>query len=166
MDNADNRPEFYDGMERSLVVYDREKPPALVCEEDQKLVTVIKAVLNGMGFTAAGVSKVDEALKYLRFHLYRIVVVNELFNCSDPADNQVKVCLLALPMSVRRQSLVILTGSRFESMNPLEAFQQSVDAVINVAHMDDMGFIVKRTLDDQTGRYRIFQEYLRQAGRI
>ena len=51
-------------------------------------------------------------------------------------------------MPVRRHVVFFLIGERFETMNTLQAFQQSMHAVINPTELPNMKAILDKTLTE------------------
>ena len=76
---------------------------------------------------------------------YEVVVLEELFAATSPSENLSLPWLQNLPMPQRRHAVVVLIGPSFQSLNTLQAFQQSVHAVVNPSEIDNLGAIVQKT---------------------
>jgi len=53
-----------------------------------------------------------------------------------------------MPMSQRRHSTVILIGDNFQTFTPMQAFQQSVHAVINSSELFLLKQLIEKTIAD------------------
>ena len=66
-------------------------------------------------------------------------------------------------MNLRRHSAVVLLGDSFQTLNPMQAFQQSVHVVINSADFDNLENLFKKVVSDNDiflAPYRQVQERL------
>ena len=70
-----------------------------------------------------------------------------------------KPALLAMPMSQRRHATVILFGESFQTFTPLQAFQQSVHAVINSSEL----FLLKQLIEKAVADNTLFLNSFREA---
>ena len=75
---------------------------------------------------------------------YEVVVLEELFAATSPSENLSLPWLQNLPMPQRRHAVVVLIGPSFQSLNTLQAFQQSVHVVVNPSEIDSLGAIVQK----------------------
>ncbi|HSH94617.1 MAG TPA: hypothetical protein VK968_10770, partial [Roseimicrobium sp.] len=53
-----------------------------------------------------------------------------------------------MPMMNRRHSTIILVGPSFQSLHPMQAFQQSVHAVVNPDEIANLAQIVQKVTAD------------------
>jgi hypothetical protein len=58
--------------------------------------------------------------------------------------------LQAMPMSQRRLATVILFGDSFQTFTPMQAFQQSVHAVINSSELFLLKQLIEKAVADNT----------------
>jgi hypothetical protein len=63
-----------------------------------------------------------------------------------------------MPMNQRRHSTIILIGDSFETLNALQAFQQSVHGVINYSEMALLGQLVQKVVTDNNMFLNNFRE--------
>ena len=66
---------------------------------------------------------------------YQVVVLEEHFAAGNAPENRSLAFLQSAQMHLRRHCTVVLVGDSFTSFNPLEAFQQSVQLVVNRSEM-------------------------------
>jgi hypothetical protein len=102
----------------------------------------------------------------MRFQLFDVVVVNELFETANPAANEVLQYLTSQNMATRRGCVVALTGRGFVTGDNMAAFSQSVNIVINTDDVEEIGEIVRQGLADNASVYHVFHEMLRKDGKI
>ena len=107
----------------------------------------------------------EDILKQMRFHVFDMVVINELYDTSNPDLNNVLKYLDQLPMDTRRNMFVALVTDRFRTNDNMAAFNKSVNLVINPKNIDDCEKILKRAIADNTAFYRVYKETLMKFGR-
>jgi DNA-binding response OmpR family regulator len=142
-----------------------EEGTALVCEEDTQLKSAVSAILKELGYHVTEVPSARVALKRMRFHIYDVVVLNESFDATSPDVNDVLKYLQGLSMVVRRQTFVVLLSSRYQTMDNMASFYQSVNLVINPSNQADIRKILERGIESQVSFYRVFYEAQRKAGK-
>jgi hypothetical protein len=101
----------------------------------------------------------------MRFHVFNVVLVNELFDTANPEENDVLQYLENLNMTTRRQFFVALVSERYRTMDNMAAFNRSVNIVINLKSIGDVGKIVKQGVADNRAFYHVFQETLQKMGK-
>jgi len=85
-----------------------------------------------------------EALKYMTFQTFNVIVVNENFDMGKDGVNYVLQYLSGLPMSVRRQIFVVLISPTFATMDYMNTLNKSVNLIINIEEISEMGLILKK----------------------
>lgn len=138
---------------------------ALVCEPDPAVRERITRMLADMRYRTTEPERTRDAMKKARFHVYDLVVLNETFDTADPDANDLLRYFSALPMATRRQTFIVLMTSRFRTMDNMAAFNKSVNLVVNLSDMDDLGAIVQKGLEDHEAFYRVFRETLEKMGK-
>ena len=79
---------------------------------------------------------------------YQVIVIEELFAANGPQENTTLINLQHMPMALRRHATIILLGDSFQTMNALQAFQQSVHAVVNRAELSLLGQVIQKVVAD------------------
>src|SRR5665811_2106795 len=108
-----------------------EDKPALIAFSTPEWMEVAKTALHELGYkvhTAATHS--DFLVRFGQVH-YQIVIVEELFGANTLDENLTLKSLQTIPVNQRLLATVLLLGSSFQTFMPMEAFNQSVHAVIN-----------------------------------
>ncbi len=158
--------EPYDASDKPFDFIEEGIETALICEHDSSMRAKIADDLKKEGYYITEPPSAREALKSMRFHVYQLVVVNEIYETSDPGSNVVMQYLNRLPISIRRNIFVVLISSMFRTMDNMAAFNRSVNIIINEENIDDFGAIVKRGLTENEAFYHVFREVLRNTGHI
>ena len=94
----------------------------------------------------------DFLIRFSQFR-YEVVIVEELFAANSMAENATLATLQSMPMNQRRHAAIILFGTSFQTFTPMQAFQQSVHAVVNREELallgpNILGPIVQRVVAD------------------
>jgi len=120
--------------------------PALLALSNIDVLTMAKADLAGMGYKvhAAHTSEQFESRYYMVN--YEIVVIEETFAGSSTFDNPSLRLLQSMPMQFRRHAAIILVGESYETMNSMQAFGQSVHAVVNYADVANLSQVIQKTV--------------------
>lgn len=137
--------------------------PALLAFSTPELLDAAKTALTELGYkvhTAA--THGDFLVRFSQIH-YLVVVVEELFAANNIAENLTLQALQNMPMAQRRHTTVILFGDSFQTFTPLQAFQQSVHAVINSSELFLLKQLIEKAIADNTLFLHSFRESQAQA---
>jgi predicted Zn finger-like uncharacterized protein len=155
----------YDPLERPFDYLEEGIETALLCEHDLGVKQKIRKLLEQMDYHVVEAASARNALKYMRFHVYDLVVVNEAFEATNADSNHVLQYLSQLPIVVRRNMFIVLLGKGLRTTDNMLAFNKSVNLVINLKDMDDMEKILKGALKEHNAFYEVFMESLKKTGR-
>jgi CheY-like chemotaxis protein len=156
----------YDSSDRPFDFIEEEGLTAIVCEKDPRAQKTIVDALNLMDYQITVAESARDALKRMRYHVYDLVVVDELFDTSDPDTNGIMIYVERLPMATRRNMFVAMISNRYRTMDNMMAFNKSVNLIINMKNIEDIGKILSRSITDNELFYRIYKETLKETGRI
>ncbi|PID73954.1 MAG: hypothetical protein CSB33_01225 [Desulfobacterales bacterium] len=138
---------------------------AIICEHDPRLRAISRKAAESMGFVVVESASPRESLKQIRYHAFHLVVINELFGTRDPEMNHVMNYLAQLPMATRRRIFVCAVTERFRSGDKMQAFNRSVNVLINLEDMNDFGKILNQAILDNENFYRTYlEEFKRLKG--
>jgi len=73
--------------------------------------------------------------------------------------------LTQMPMVTRRNIFVALMGSNFKTLNNMQAFQKSVNVVINEKDLGKMEDVLKKSVSENEIFYKVFKETLHSMGK-
>jgi hypothetical protein len=133
--------------------------PALLAFSTPEWLEAAKTALTELGYkvhTAATHS--DFLIRFSQIH-YQVVILEELFAANNPGENLTLQALQNMPMNERRQATVILFGDSFQTFTPLQAFQQSVHAVISSSEL----FLLKQLIEKAVADNTLFLNSFREA---
>ena len=154
----------YDASEKPFDFVEEGVDTALVCEQDAGTKEKIHSALKSMGYHVTESPSARDALKYMRFHVFDLVVLDENFE-GDIDSNHVLQHLSHLPMNTRRNIFVVLMGSSCRTGDNVFAFNRSVNISINLENVGELEKILKRALSEHEDFYRVFKESLKKVGR-
>jgi len=139
---------------------------ALLCEADPAGREKLAEAVRSLGYRVTEAASARDALKKARFHVFDLVVVNELFDTDSPEANDVLTYFSSLPMVTRRRMFVVLVTERFRTMDNMAAFNKSVNLTLNVKNVEDAAAIIKKGVADHSAFYHVFKETLKKMGRL
>ena len=156
----------YDAGDKPFDFIEEEGLTALVCESNPLVQDTIARALELMEYQITKAESARDALKRMRYHNYDLFVVNESFDTDNPESNGVLLYLERLTMAVRRNMFIALISDRFRTMDNMMALNKSVNLIINIKNIEDIGKILSRGITDNEFFYRVFKSTLKEVGRI
>ncbi len=105
--------------------------PALLGVSTPEFIASCDSTLRELGYKVHTAANHDEFQSRYRQVPYHVIILEELFDCATPEENQSLQTLQWMPMPQRRHATMVLVGDQFQTMHALQAFNQSVHAVIN-----------------------------------
>ena len=156
----------YDASEKPFDFLEEGAETALLCEPDPAVRDKIRSALENMGYNVIQPESDRDALKQMRFHVFDLVVLSEVFSSKNPDENNVMKYLERLPMATRRKIFVVLATKRFRTMDNMAAFNKSVNIVVNTKNLDEIEKIIKSSLSDNTAFYCVFKDALVKTGKV
>lgn len=139
---------------------------ALVCERDEKILDKIRGVLEGLDYNVTEAESTRDALRYMRFHVFDLLAVNECFDGADIDSNHILQYVAHFPIITRRNIFVLLLSNEFRTGDRMMAFNKSVNLVVNVAEVDKLENFLKHAFKENEEFYAVLKESLRKLGRI
>lgn len=155
----------YDASEKPFDFVEEGAQTALLCEPDPDIRSKLKSALEDLGYHTTEPKIAIDALKQMRFHVFDVVVLNEMFGTQNPDVNNVHRYLDRLATETRRNIFVALITDRFRTSDNMQAFNKSVNVIINLKNIDDFQKILKVSIAENVAFYRVFGEALIKAGR-
>jgi hypothetical protein len=120
--------------------------PALLALSTPEWLAKVKAQLTALGYKVHAAANHEDFFARFGQVQYQVVVVEELFAATTPTENLTLPWLQALPMSHRRHTVILLLGPSFDSLNTMQAYQQSVHGVIHPSELESVGQIVQKVV--------------------
>ncbi|MCF8067274.1 MAG: zinc-ribbon domain-containing protein [Desulfobacterales bacterium] len=158
--------ESYDAGDKPFDFLEEGMKTALICEQDPELRAKISAAVKKMGYHTTEPDAVKDALKQMRFHVFDLIVLNELFGTSNPNENHIHRYIEQLGMVTRRHIYVSLLTKKFRTMDNMAAFNKSVNQIINLKNIDEFEKILTHGISDNERFYKPLMEALAATGHI
>src|SRR5213078_4207084 len=124
--------------------------PALLASSTPEWLEAARTALGELGYKVHTAATHGDFLIRFSQIRYQVVIVEELFAANDMAENLTLQALQNMPMNQRRHSTVILFGNSFQTFTPMQAFQQSVHAVINSSELFLLKQLIEKAVADNT----------------
>jgi hypothetical protein len=120
--------------------------PALLGLSNPEWIDAAKRALRELGYKSHAAATPAEFSTRFNQVRYQVVLVEELFAASKPEENLTLKWLQMMPVNLRRHATIILIGNSFRTFDPMQAFQQSVHAVINSAEVPMLRQLVEKAV--------------------
>ena len=137
--------------------------PALLAFSTPEWLDAAKTALTELGYKVHTAATHSDFLIRFSQVRYQVVVVEELFAANSVAENLTLQALQAMPLSQRRHSTLVLFGDSFQTFTPMQAFQQSVHAVINSSELFLLKQLIEKAVADNTLFLNSYREAQRRA---
>ena len=135
-----------------------EDKPALIAFSTPEWLDTTKAALNELGYKVHTAATHSDFLIRFSQARYQVVIVEELFGANTPEENLTLKALQNMPVNQRRHATVLLIGNTFQTFAPMEAFKQSVHAVINSSELFLLPQLVEKAVADNNTFRHSFRE--------
>lgn len=132
--------------------------PALIAFSTPEWLEEVKKALEQLGYkvhTAATHS--DFLVRFSQVH-YQVVILEERFAANNLEENLTLQAIQRMPVNQRRHATIILIGELFQTFTPMQAFQQSVHAVINSSELFLINQLLEKAVTDNQMFLHSFQE--------
>lgn len=157
---------IYDAEEKPFGFVDENIQTAMICEPDELIKKRIRPVLTQMGYQMTEAADPRMALRNMRYHVYDLIVVNEVFGATDPNANGILIYMERLGMAVRRNIFVALLSDRFRTMDQMMAFNKSVDLIVNLENLNELEKILTRGIRQKEAFYRVYKETMNKVRQV
>jgi CheY-like chemotaxis protein len=140
--------------------------PVLVGVTAPDLQQYVAGVLDQLGYKVHTAATHDEFLDRFSRVQYEVVVLEDNFMGTAPAENISLKTLQGMPMMLRRHATVFVIGDGFTTLDPMQAFQQSAHAVVNRIDVDKLMLVVQQVVNDNAiflSAYRDVQQRIAQG---
>lgn len=126
--------------------------PALLAFSTPEWLDQVRAALQELGYKVHTAATHSDFLIRFSQVRYQVVIIEERFAANSIEENQTLKALQHMPMNQRRHATTILVGDSFQTFTPMQAFQQSVHAVINSSEL----FLVKQLIEKSVSDNKMF----------
>lgn len=132
--------------------------PALLAFSTPEWLEAARTALNELGYKVHTAATHGDFLIRFSQVRYEVVIVEERFAANDITENLTLQTLQQMPMSQRRHATIILFGESFQTFTPMQAFQQSVHAVVNASELFLLKQLVEKAIADNTIFLKAYRE--------
>ena len=153
----------FDASERPFDYMRAGMKAALLCDYDEKVRQKVRPILERMNYHVVEPPSARNALKYMRFHVYDLIIVSETFEATGAESNPVLQYLENLPMYIRRSMFIVLLTDKFRTMDSMVAFNKSVNLVVNFEDTADMENILQAGLSEYEEFYQVFKDAVKRV---
>jgi CheY-like chemotaxis protein len=122
--------------------------PALVALSNPEWLEASKKILKELGYKIHVAATHPEFSTRFAQVRYQVVILDELFAANKPDENLTLKSLQAMPVNQRRHATIVLLGNSFKTFEPMQAFQNSVHAVINGAEIPMLKHLVEKAVTE------------------
>ena len=133
--------------------------PALLAFSTPEWLEAARTALAELGYKVHTAATHGDFLIRFSQVRYQVVILEELFAANSLEENLTLHALQQMSMSQRRHATVILFGNSFQTFTPMQAFQQSVHAVINASEL----FLLKQLIEKAIADNSLFLHSYREA---
>ena len=124
--------------------------PALLAFSTPEWLEEARTALTELGYKVHTAATHGDFLVRFTQARYQVAVIEERFAANDIAENQTLKEVQKMPMPQRRHCTFVLFGESFQTFTPMQAFQQSVHAVINSSELFLLKQLIEKTVADNT----------------
>jgi len=133
--------------------------PALLAFSTPEWLEAARSSLTELGFKVHTAATHGDFLIRFSQVRYQVVILEERFAANDISENLTLQALQHMPMNQRRHATIVLFGDSFQTFTPMQAFQQSVHAVINSSEL----FLLKQLIEKAVADNGLFLHAYREA---
>ena len=138
---------------------------ALICLDDAAHQDACQQTLQALGYAPDVMPNQFQALEYLRQVPCRLFVLDAAFDGTSLDTNLVLTFLRERPLDQRRYQFVVLCAPELVTADPMTAYSQSVNLVINHADIPNCGALLAQQLAEHELLYRTFRDMRQQLGK-
>lgn len=132
--------------------------PALLGISSPDVRDYAEGVFEQMGYKVHTAGTHDEFIERFGRVQYEIVFLEDAFGQVAAAENKALTTLQSMPMNLRRHSTVMLFSDSLETLNPMQAFQHSVHAVVNRVDLDKLLLVVQQVVNDNLTFLNVYRD--------
>ena len=133
--------------------------PALLAFSNPAWLETARAALHELGYKVHTAATHGDFLVRFSQIRYQVIILEELFCANTLAENSTLEALQDMRASQRRHATVILIGDSFQTFTPMQAFQQSVHAVVSSSEL----FLLKQLIEKAAADNELFLHSFREA---
>jgi hypothetical protein len=122
--------------------------PALLALSNPDYQAACEAVLVELGYKVHHTTHPEQFVSRFGQIPYQVAIIEECFSCAAIEENLALLRLQFMAMGLRRHSTIFLIGDSFQSLSTMQAFTQSVHAVINPLDLPSLKQIIQQVVSE------------------
>ena len=130
-----------------LDVFEPGDKTALICMDVPEMERLVVEQIRDLGYKVHTVFSAEDFIHKLHTHHYDVVVIAENFAASTLHSNPVLAEAVNAPVAQRQRQILLLLGASLKTADELQAFQHSVDLVVNLADIATLRPIIRRAVN-------------------
>ena len=146
-----------------LVIYDENDQLALILDKTNQ--SAWTQALESRDYKIQYAKSPEHAVHKMKFTHFHFVALHENYGNKDLDSNTVYQTLIEMPMVTRRNIFVALIGKNFKTLKNMQAFQKSVNVVINEKDINKLEDVLKKSISEIEIFYKVFKETLQSMGK-
>ena len=135
-----------------------EDKPALIAFSTPEWMDTAKTALRELGYKVHTAATHSDFLLRFSQAQYQVVLVEELFGANTVEENLTLTALQNMTSSLRRHATILLIGDSYQTFAPMEAFKNSVHAVINSSELFLIQQLVEKAVAENDHFLHNFRE--------
>jgi hypothetical protein len=132
--------------------------PALLALSAADVIAAAKDVMRELNYKVLVAANAEDFATRFNNIQFQLVLIEEQFAAATLEENSSLHLVQHMPMIQRRHATIILLGHRFETLNPRQAFAQSVHGVVNWADLGSLSQIIQQVVADNNQFLNTFRE--------
>ncbi len=145
---------------------DTDTNAAMICEHDEVIKQKIRENLKTLNLKIVEPATFKEAHKYMAFQTFNVIVINENFDTGRDGINHLHQYLETLHMTVRRNIFVVMISANLATMDYMYSLNKSVNLIVNVEDISEIGLILKREMEENEYFYHVFRAFQQKLGKV
>ncbi len=138
--------------------------PALLALTADDVITACKDMLRELNYKVLVTTSHEDFAARFNNVQFQVVILEEQFASRTPSENITLQSVQRMPMHQRRHATFFLLGHHFQTLHPLQAFAQSVHAVVNWADLGSLSQIIQQVVAENTLFLNVFREAQLRVG--
>jgi hypothetical protein len=147
-----------------LDIFEPGDQTALVCVDVPEVQRIVVDQLTTLSYKMHTGLFLEDVLLKLRANAYDVVIISEHFNASDMNSNPIIAAAIAAPAEQRRKQFLVAVGSGLTTNDEMQAFQYSVDLVVNLADVVNLRPVLRRGVLRAGEFYAPLREVMKAEG--
>jgi len=132
--------------------------PAIVGVSTIEYLSPCKSVLQELDYKVHQSHDHEEFVSRFSQIPYQVAIIEERFNCEAIEENLALSRLQFMSMNHRRHAVTLLIGESFQSLNTMQAFHQSVHAVLNPIDIGSLKQVLQQIISEHELFISVFRD--------